>query len=139
MGAAVQIQGEAECFNHPGKQAVTACSVCGRLLCSLCDIDIDGKTLCIHCLQSGREKQKIASIEDKRTLYDSLALNLAFWPMLFIFPTLITAPAVLFIVLRYWKAPGSVLTRSRFRFILAFAVALLQVLGWCLYFAGILD
>ncbi len=139
LGTAVQVQGEAECFNHPGKQAVTACSACGRLLCSLCEIDIEGQTLCIHCLQSGREKQKITSLDNKRTLYDSLALNLAFWPMLFIFPTLVTAPAAVYIILRYWKAPGSVLPRSRFRFVLAFVLALLQIAGWCAYFAGVLD
>lgn len=139
MGAAVQVQGEAECFNHPGKQAVAACSACGRLLCSLCEIDIEGQTLCIHCLQSGREKQKITSLDNKRTLFDSLALNLAFWPLLFIFPTLVTAPAAIYITLRYWKAPGSVLPRSRFRFVLAFVLALLQIAGWCAYFVGVMD
>lgn len=138
-GTAVQIPGEAECFNHPGKQAVVACSACGRLLCSLCEIQLEENTLCIHCLQTGKEKQKIASLENRRILYDTLALVLAFWPMLFIFPTLITAPAVLFITIRHWKSPGSILPRSRLRFVLAFVLALLQVAGWCLFFAGLLD
>ena len=138
-GSAIQVQGEAECFNHPGKQAVAACSACGRLLCSLCEIKLDDDTLCIHCLHSGREKRKISSLENKRTLFDTLALNLAFWPMLFVFPTLITAPAALFVTLRYWKSQGSLLPRSRFRFVLAFLLAACQVGGWCFYFTRFLD
>jgi hypothetical protein len=142
MGTAVQVQGEAECFNHPGKQAVVACSSCGRLLCSLCEIRLDDNTLCIQCLQSGKEKQKISTLENKRMLYDTLALHLAFLPMLlffFFFFSLITAPAALFVTLRYWNAPGSLLPRSRVRFVLAFAFALFQIVGWCLFFSGVLD
>jgi hypothetical protein len=137
-GVPVGEQGEAECFNHPGKQAVVACRSCGRLFCALCEIKLEEKSLCIHCLQSGKEKKKISSLDNKRTLYDHLAFRLAFWPMLFILPTLATAPAVLFITFRYWKAPGSILGRSRFRFIVAAVLAVLQIIGWILFFSGII-
>ncbi len=135
VGNSVQQRGEAECFNHPGRQAVGTCSVCGRLLCNLCEIQLETATICIHCLHVGKEKKKIPSLEDKRFLYDNLALSLAFWPMLFVFPTLVTAPAALFVSLRYWEAPGSLLPRSRFRFVLAAGVALLQMTGWFFVFA----
>ena len=38
-------------------------------------------------------------------------------------------PAI-FVSLRYWKAPGSVVRRSKARFLAAIALALLQMAGW---------
>lgn len=134
-GELVQAQGEAECFYHPGKKAVAACSGCGRLLCALCEIPWDENTLCTRCLQAGRQKKKIQSLERGRIHYDSIALHLAFWPMI-IFPfTLMTAPAVMFVVLRYWKETKSIVPRTRFRHVLAFFLAGGQITGWILFFA----
>ncbi|MCP4748664.1 MAG: hypothetical protein GY874_21390 [Desulfobacteraceae bacterium] len=137
--SAIQEQDKAECFNHPGKQALTACSICGRLLCSLCEINLDSTIFCIPCLESGKEKKKISALENQRLLYDNLALAFAFCPILFVFPTLITAPVSLFITLRYWKTPGSIQRRSRFRFVLAFVLASLQIAGWIFFIAQVLD
>lgn len=133
VGKQVQARGQAECFYHPGKMANTLCSSCGRLLCALCEIPIDGRVLCTHCLQTGRDKQKFQSLGQSRVLYDSMALQLAAWPLvlfpLFIF-TIITAPAVIYIVLRYWRRPGSILPRTKFRFVAAFILAVTQLVGW---------
>jgi hypothetical protein len=137
-GELVQAQGEAECFYHPGKKAVVACSGCGRLLCALCEIPWDGRTLCNRCLQAGRQKQQIQSLEKGRTHYDSIALHLAFWPMLFFFITLVTAPAVIFVVIRYWRHTKSIVPRSRFRHVLAFLLAGGQICGWVLFFSRML-
>lgn len=134
-GEQVKAQGEAECFYHPGKKAIVACSGCGRLLCALCEIPWDGSTLCARCLQAGRRKQQIQSLESGRTHYDSIALHLSFWPLLFYPFTLITAPAALFVVLRYWKVTKSIVPRSRFRHVLAFLLAGGQVAGWALLFS----
>ncbi len=136
-GEFVQEKGQAECFYHPGKKAMVPCADCGRLLCALCQVDFDGRSMCMSCLKAGRDKQKFTSLESRRILYDSLALNLAFWPMLFIFPTLITAPAVIYVVLRYWKAPASILPRTRFRSILALLVACGQLVGWVAFIIGV--
>jgi hypothetical protein len=35
--------------------------------------------------------------------------------------------------LRYWRAPGSILGRSRFRFILALLLAIGQLAGWGIF------
>ena len=132
-GEHVQEQGQAECFYHPGKKAVVPCAACGRLLCALCEIPFDGRSLCTACLQSGRDKQQIQSLEKTRTLYDSIALNLAFWPvatLVFFYVTLITAPAAIYVALRYWKTPSSILPRSKFRFVLALLLAGAQMAGW---------
>lgn len=141
-GELVQEQGQAECFYHPGKKAVVPCSSCGRLLCALCEIPFDGRSLCTNCLQSGRDKQQIHSLEKSRFLYDSLALHLAFWPIAFVvfyYFTIITAPAVIYVVLRYWNAPTSILPRSKFRFILALLLAGGQLAGWVIIFMAILS
>ena len=138
-GELVQTQGEAECFYHPGKKAVIACSSCGRLLCALCEIPLDGRTLCTTCLQTGRKKQQIQSLEKGHTQYDSIALHLAFWPILFFPITLMTAPAVMFVVLRYWKVTRSIIPRTKFRHVLAFLLASGQVFGWILFFVRILS
>jgi hypothetical protein len=134
-GETVGVQGEAECFYHPGKKAVVPCAGCGRLLCALCDVEFDGRHLCLNCLQAGRDKKKFAVLENERPLYDSIALALAFYPLLFLFPTLITAPAAVYVALRYWKRATSLLPRTRVRYILALLLAGMQIAGWTLLFA----
>ena len=41
---------EAQCFFHPGKEAVEVCSVCGRMMCALCDIEQSGAHVCPSCI-----------------------------------------------------------------------------------------
>ncbi len=133
-GESINAQGQAECFYHPGKMAVVPCAACGRLLCSLCEVPFDGRSLCMGCLQAGRSKHRIENLENSRFLYDNLALYMALLPMLFFFITLITAPAVIYVVLRYWKTPNSLLPRTRYRFVLALIVAVVQLAGWVTFF-----
>ena len=90
-------------------------------------------------MSAGRSARTMTTLEDQRVLYDSVALALAFWPMLFVFPTLVTAPAAIFVALRYWKRPLSILPRSRFRFLLALLLAGGQLVGWTVFFAGIVS
>jgi hypothetical protein len=136
-GTAVQEQGQAECFNHPGQQAVVPCDGCGRLLCAVCEVKLDGQSLCMSCLSTGRERRR-TNLQNQRTLYDSILLALAFWPMVFIFPTIVTAPATLFLAWRYRKAPTSILPRSRIRYWLAALLAALQITGWLIVLIKVL-
>ena len=135
-GEAALTEAESTCFYHPQKKAVLPCEGCGRFLCSLCDCELQGKHYCPACLEVGRTKRKIKSLETERTLYDSLALGLAVFPMLIFYLTFITAPAALFIAVRYWNAPRSLVHRSRIRLVLAIIFASLQIIGWviALYF-----
>ena len=123
-------EGEASCFYHPNKKAVLPCEACGRFLCALCDVELNGQHLCPACLASGQKKGKLSNLDNRRVLYDSLALTLALLPLL-VWPfTLITAPAALFIAIRYWRAPGSLVQRTKIRLILAMFFALAQMAGW---------
>jgi hypothetical protein len=138
IGSPLQAETEAGCFYHPGKKATVACSVCGRFLCALCDVDFNGRHLCPGCLEKGKTKRKIKNLENHRVRYDKIALFIAIFSMLLIWPTLITAPIVLFMVIRYWRAPGSIIPRSKVQFILAFAISGLQITGWILFFGSLL-
>jgi len=87
--------------------------------------------LCPACMENGKNKREIKNIENHRMLYDKIALYLAILPftMIFWFLTVITAPAAIFVVVRYWKAPISILSRTRIRFIAAFFLAGIQIVG----------
>jgi hypothetical protein len=131
----ILIEGESGCFYHPQKRANATCDLCGRFLCALCDCEWQGRHLCPPCLETGRTKGKVQTLEQRRTLYDQIALSLAILPLITIigfFLTIVTAPLVLFIVIRYWKRPGSMVQRSRIRFVIAFVLAVLQIAAWCL-------
>ncbi len=129
--------GAAGCFYHPRKKAVIPCSACGRFLCSLCDVELDGSHICFSCLETGKKKKKIQNLVNNRTLHDSIALSLALYPALIVYPTIITAPIVFYVCIRYWKAPTSLLARTKIRFIIAGILAILQILGWILLFVYI--
>lgn len=120
---------ETSCFYHKNKKAILPCSVCGRFMCTLCDMHINGQHLCPACMKSC--KQELGNLENHRVLYDKIAFYLAIIPFtLFLwFMTVITAPATIFIVIRYWKAPNSIVSGSRFRYITALVLALIQITG----------
>jgi len=130
----VLIEGESTCFNHADKKAVVPCNGCGRFLCALCDCELHGEHFCPSCLEAGSSKGKIKSLENRRTRHDSIALALALAPMLIFYITLFTAPVTLYVVIRYWKTPLSVVRRTRVRFVIAAVVASLQIVGWIAIF-----
>jgi hypothetical protein len=127
---AVMVEGESSCFYHPNKKAVLPCQGCGRFLCALCDCEFNGEHFCTTCLEAGKTKGRIKNLENRRTLYDSIALSLAIVPMLIFYFTFITAPAVLFIAIRYWNAPRSVVHRTKIRYVFAVLIATAQIVGW---------
>jgi hypothetical protein len=63
--------------------------------------------------------------------YDSMALSLAI-TRAFFHITIVTAPVALFIVFKHWNSPLSITHGTRFRFVLASIIALLQIGGWVL-------
>ena len=131
-GEALLLETESSCFYHPQKKASVPCDGCGRFLCALCDCELHGKHFCPGCLETGRKKGKIKSLENARTLYDSVALSLSLLPLLIFYLTLFTAPAALYVAIRYWNAPRSIVHRTRIRYIFAIILALLQIGGWSL-------
>jgi AhpD family alkylhydroperoxidase len=124
---------EAACFYHARKKAVVPCDRCGRFLCALCQVELSGENWCPSCIVLHRKQGKLAGLDNRRMLYDNIALLLAVTPLVtvvFWFFTLITAPATLFVVIRYWRAPSSLVPRTKTRFVIAGVVAVLQLAGW---------
>jgi hypothetical protein len=124
------VQEEASCFYHPQKKAVIACEGCGRFLCALCDLELNGRHLCPVCLERGQQKRSLKQLENQRVRYDSLALVLALAPLLAWPLTLLTAPGAIFFSLRHWNSPTSIIRPTRLRLVLAIILSGLQVVGW---------
>ena len=133
----VPLEGETEssCFYHPQSRAAQVCDECGRFLCSLCDLEVEGRHICPRCFESGVSSHKIATAEPRRIMYDNVALALATLPFLAIWPALISAPWSLVVVLTRWNAPSSVVPRTKIRFLLAalFALAEIGFIVWVIY------
>jgi hypothetical protein len=63
-------------------------------------------------------------------LYDATALKLAFYPLLIFWFTLVTAPIALYLAIRHWSSPTSIVGRTKTRFVLAITLSGLQILAW---------
>jgi hypothetical protein len=141
QGATAQVvvdEGESPCFYHEQKRAATSCSACGRFLCALCDVELNGQHLCPVCLSGGQRKNRLPEIERERILYDNIALMTAILPIFMLPFTIMTAPAAVVMSMLWWKKPTSIIPRSRVRYILAIAISGLQIGAWCVIFAFML-
>jgi len=134
VGESVLLDGEAGCFFHPQKKAVVHCEGCGRFLCGLCDCELQGKHYCPGCLETGRKKGKIKNLENQRTLYGGAALSLAILPLIIWPLTLVTAPIAIYIAIRYWNAPRSIVRPGRWPQVVAIVMASLELVGWAAIF-----
>jgi hypothetical protein len=130
---------EAGCFYHPDKRAVVPCANCGRFLCALCDVELDGQHLCPACLEAGQRKGELTQLENRRTLYDSAALTLALVPLLMWPVTLVTGPATVVLGIYAWNKPSSLIPRTKLRCILAILIGLVQTAGWGLLLASLMS
>jgi hypothetical protein len=129
---------EASCFYHPQKQAMRVCDGCGRMICALCSIELGAEHLCPNCLASGKKKGKITTLEDTRTRYDSIALSLAVFGLIIYAFSIFLAPAAIYISIRHWNSPGSLLGSSKIRFVIAILVASTTLLFWFFVFGALI-
>jgi hypothetical protein len=133
-GETIIEDGVASCFYHDRKKAVVHCGACGRFLCALCDLEMDGKHYCPACLQVGRSRSSLPQLENRRTLYDSTALSLSVIPI-FWFIGFITAPIAIYLAILSFFRPSSIAPRTRLRAWIAIVVAVAQIVvwGWLVY------
>jgi hypothetical protein len=129
-GETVLQEGQATCFYHPQKTAHVPCDGCGRFICALCDVELQGEHLCPGCIEAGRRKGKITTLESRRTLHDNIALSLALLPFIVWPLTILTAPAAIIYAIAAWKKPTSIAPRTKARFIASIVLGLLTLVGW---------
>ena len=123
----LQGETEASCFYHPQSRAARVCDECGRFLCALCDLEVEGRHICPRCFESGVSAHKIETVEQRRVMWDNVALALATVPFLLMWPALIGAPWSLTVVFRRWNTPSSVVPRTKIRFVIAAVFALAEI------------
>jgi hypothetical protein len=130
-GERITVEGQAACFYHPSKTAHVPCDACGRFVCALCDVELLGQHLCPACIESGRRKGSLTTLENKRVLWDNIALTTAIVPLIVWPLTIVSAPAAIFLALYGWRKPRSLVPRrAALNFVAAIVFALLIIVGW---------
>ncbi|MDX2111648.1 MAG: hypothetical protein SFY80_15560 [Verrucomicrobiota bacterium] len=129
--ASVAAELEASCFYHADRKAESTCHACGRFICNHCTATLDDETLCLPCLMAIRAKGSHAKLANGTVRWDSIALGTAVVSIFIAYFAILTAPAVIYLVLRYWrKGPFSPFENHKWRMALALTLAVLQLVGW---------
>jgi hypothetical protein len=124
---------DAGCFYHPQSRAQVPCDLCGRFLCALCDVELQGQHLCPACLDTGRKKKKIRELDGDRVLYGGVAFMVALLPLIFFWPlTVVTGPLAVFIAIYGWRKPRSFVRTEYSSYLLAILLGLGETAGWLL-------
>ena len=140
-------EGEAACFYNPHRKATKVCGHCGVFVSDSWAAQWGNETVCLKCLEQLRTKNVDQRFEAGRKLWDNIALGLIVVPFVIAFLllctvigyvfsimvlmlTIFTAPAAIFISLRYWNAPRSLVPRGRLRLITALLLSVLLLVGW---------
>jgi hypothetical protein len=126
--------GEASCFFHPEKRAVIACESCGRFLCSLCDLEMQGSHICPTCLAAGRKKGALQNLDQFRISWPGIAVLMAIaLPIVFYPLTPVFALGALVAVGVGLRQPGSITGRRKILlYIVAIVFALAEIVA-CFY------
>jgi uncharacterized RDD family membrane protein YckC len=124
--------GEATCYFHTTNKALAACDECGRFVCSLCHVAISGQNWCPSCIVLHRQRGRLTYLDNRRMMYDNLALLLAIvtffllgvWPI-----AIVTVGATLFVVFFYWRKVSSLVPRTKSRFVVAAVLVGIELLA----------
>ena len=124
-------EGEATCYNHVTRKAVLVCESCGRFLCSLCDLETNQRHYCPSCFEARQAAGRLSQLPTQLLRYDRIALGLSVLSVFMCcWPSILTAPAVIFLAIRYWNAPGSESSGARVGMIASVILSLLQLAWW---------
>ncbi len=118
---------DAVCYYHADKKAEIVCDECGRFLCALCELPLGGESLCAPCLEARRRQPGEDAFVSSVMRYDKIAFYLAVLPLLSFPFTVFTAPATIFVVVRYHE---KIKPSARARMSAAFIFALFEIVGW---------
>lgn len=135
-GEAIAMDELSGCFFHPDRRAVVPCGECGRFLCALCDLEIEGRHLCPQCLEAGRKKESLIVFRTAHTRWDNIALLLAVVPLVTVvgwYFSMFTSAAAVFISIWKWRNPGqATVPYGKGRMIVALLISITTLAGWAL-------
>ena len=110
---------DATCFFHSASAAQRPCDACGRYLCALCVVELQGGHYCPACIENPASAGLKAATVPGELAYDRLVLALGILWVLFWPSWLVIAPVCWYFTIRYWKRPRrSLIPRSPWRFVL---------------------
>ena len=117
--------GEAVCFVHAASAAERPCDGCGRYMCALCDVELNGGHFCPACLEHPPTGTLRAALVTEEFAYDRLVLALGWLWILFWPSWIVVAPFCWYGTVRYWKTPSrSLIPRRPWRFVAGDALLL---------------
>jgi uncharacterized paraquat-inducible protein A len=128
-------EGHSSCLSHPQKRAVAVCDGCGRFMCALCDVDWNGEHLCPTCIAHRKSADHEGTLRTEYFHYDLIALLLALVAIPTSFMGVFIAPIVIFLGVRYWKAPWRPVPYRKWTMVLAVLLATMAMVGWISIFA----
>ena len=127
-GEAIQAAGESACFAHEDKRAVASCDSCGRFVCALCRIEWGSRVLCPACVNSAGKRTDL--LVRSRSNFDTMALAIALASGLLFTLSLFTAPISIYLAVRAFRAPRSLVPRTMARAWIALVISVLELGGW---------
>jgi len=132
----VAVPEDSTCFFHVQNQAEKICDGCGRFVCAVCAIPNGHEFHCPSCL-SHRINRTDAGVTE-RTIFPSIALTLALFPLLLYPLTILTAPISIGMVFMGWSRPGSLLRGpQRWKLVLAGIVSTIEIAAWLFLLAKV--
>ncbi|MDB6055955.1 MAG: hypothetical protein JWN25_3478 [Verrucomicrobiales bacterium] len=134
-GENIIIEGESSCFFHPSKRAAVCCEGCGRFICPLCDVAVDGKHLCAQCLSGGVSKGLLQPFKSTGFRYDRAAWAYVILsvPLSFMFLGVVTGAAGLYNSIKGLKQKDNLLPKKTKTFYILTIISVLEIL-WSLGF-----
>jgi hypothetical protein len=86
----------APCALHGRNAAVAACQRCGAFMCSLCRVEVDGRSLCAACFGRGRADGTLDAAQTTFRSWRTLGIHLALVGILLYPAGVLVGPASLF-------------------------------------------
>jgi hypothetical protein len=112
IGENIVVTGESSCYFHPTKRAAVSCEKCGRFICALCDVAVDGKHLCSQCLSGHVQKGTLQTLKKTGQRHDSAASACAVVCIPLIYLAIIIAPVGLYFCLKGLKQKDGLFPRK---------------------------
>jgi hypothetical protein len=126
-GERILVEGESSCFYHPSKRASICCEHCGRFICLLCDIAVNGKHLCAACLNGEVGKGNVSDLRTSGFRYDRAAFSLVILSLILVV-AFVVAPAAIYYCIKGLREKDPVMPKKTRKLIVLLVIACLETI-----------